>query len=37
MLDLLLALRARRSPAGWAAADLAEDGLTQAESASASG
>ncbi len=31
VLDLLLALRARRSPAGWAAADLAEDGLTQAD------
>lgn len=31
VLDLLLALRARRSPAGWAAADLAEEGLTQAD------
>ena len=28
---LVLALRARRSAAGWAAADLSDDGLTQAE------
>ncbi len=31
VLDLLLALRGRRSAAGWAAADLAEGGLTQTE------
>ncbi len=31
VLDLLLSLRGRRSAAGWAAADLAEDGLTQAD------
>ena len=30
LLDLLLALRARRSDAGWAAAELADTGLTQA-------
>lgn len=30
LLDLVLALRARRSDAGWAAAELAEAGLTQA-------
>lgn len=31
LLSLLLALRARRSDAGWAATDLADDDLTQAE------
>ena len=31
LLALVLALRARRSDAGWAAADLSDDGLTQAE------
>lgn len=31
LLDLLLAARSRRSAAGWAAADLADEGLTQAE------
>ncbi|HEY5783638.1 MAG TPA: hypothetical protein VIT65_02575 [Microlunatus sp.] len=31
LLQLVLALRARRSPAGWAAADLSDDGLTQAD------
>lgn len=30
LLDLVLALRARRSDAGWAAAELADTGLTQA-------
>lgn len=30
LLDLMLALRARRSHAGWAAAELADAGLTQA-------
>jgi hypothetical protein len=31
LLSLVLALRTRRSPAGWAAADLSDEGLTQAE------
>lgn len=31
VLDLLLTLRGRRSDAGWVAADLADDGLTQTE------
>ena len=31
LLRLVLALRTRRSPAGWAAADLSDEGLTQAE------
>ncbi len=31
LLSLVLALRTRRSAAGWAAADLSEEGLTQAE------
>ena len=31
LLSLVLALRTRRSPAGWAAADLSDQGLTQAE------
>ena len=31
LLGLVLSLRARRSPAGWAAADLSDQGLTQAE------
>lgn len=31
LLGLVLALRARRSPAGWAAAELSDEGLTQAE------
>ena len=31
LLSLVLALRTRRSPAGWAAADLSDHGLTQAE------
>ncbi|PZQ88391.1 MAG: DNA-binding protein [Leifsonia xyli] len=33
MLDLLLLLRERRSPAGWELYDLVESGLTQAEAA----
>ncbi|HEY5979243.1 MAG TPA: sigma factor-like helix-turn-helix DNA-binding protein [Microlunatus sp.] len=31
LLSLVLSLRARRSPAGWAATDLSDQGLTQAE------
>jgi hypothetical protein len=31
LLGLVLALRTRRSPAGWAATDLADEGLTQTE------
>jgi hypothetical protein len=31
LLGLVLSLRARRSPAGWAASDLSDQGLTQAE------
>ena len=31
LLRLVLSLRTRRSPAGWAAADLSDEGLTQAE------
>ncbi|MDN5804810.1 MAG: SatD family protein, partial [Microlunatus sp.] len=31
LLGLVLALRSRRSPAGWAATDLSDNGLTQAE------
>ena len=31
LLSLVLALRSRRSAAGWAAADLSDEGLTQAE------
>jgi hypothetical protein len=31
VMGLVLALRARRSPEGWAASDLSEEGLTQAE------
>jgi hypothetical protein len=34
LIDLLLQLRARRTPEGWALADLLQSGITQAEAAS---